>query len=253
MSIGLIGTKIGMTREFMESGQSIPVTVIRVEKGRVLDVISKDKRGYSAVKIGFFKLDWFSVYDFIEYIVENIFLITSESLAQENLQRSFNNVLERELSAYRFINGTLSPITNAQEIEMINTVLNESKTEKLLGANEHLKAAQSKLSDRENPDYRNSIKESISAVESIVKLISEDSKATLGQALKLIGDKVNLHSALKEGFEKLYGWTCDGDGIRHALMEKSDLDFDDAKYMLVSCSAFVHYLIMKAQKSGIKL
>ena len=56
MSIGLIGTKIGMTREFMESGQSVPVTVIRVEKGRVLDVISNEKRGYSAVKLGFFKL-----------------------------------------------------------------------------------------------------------------------------------------------------------------------------------------------------
>ena len=56
MSIGLIGTKIGMTREFMESGQSVPVTVIKVEKGRVLDVITKEKRGYSAVKVGFFKL-----------------------------------------------------------------------------------------------------------------------------------------------------------------------------------------------------
>ena len=56
MSIGLIGTKIGMTREFMESGQSVPVTVIRVEKGRVLDVISEEKRGYNAVKLGFFKL-----------------------------------------------------------------------------------------------------------------------------------------------------------------------------------------------------
>tara|TARA_B000000557_G_scaffold250442_1_gene236781 strand:- start:114 stop:818 length:705 start_codon:yes stop_codon:yes gene_type:complete len=56
MSIGLIGTKIGMTREFMESGQSVPVTVIKIEKGRVLDVINKDKRGYSAIKVGFFKL-----------------------------------------------------------------------------------------------------------------------------------------------------------------------------------------------------
>ena len=56
MSIGLIGTKIGMTREFVETGQAIPVTVIKVEKGRVLDVISKEKRGYNAVKIGFFKL-----------------------------------------------------------------------------------------------------------------------------------------------------------------------------------------------------
>ena len=56
MSLGLIGTKIGMTREFMKSGQSIPVTVIKVEKGRVLDVISSEKRGYNAIKVGFFKL-----------------------------------------------------------------------------------------------------------------------------------------------------------------------------------------------------
>ena len=45
-----------MTREFLKSGQSVPVTVIKVEKGRVLDVITKEKRGYSAVKLGFFKL-----------------------------------------------------------------------------------------------------------------------------------------------------------------------------------------------------
>ena len=56
MSIGLIGTKLGMTREFMETGQSVPVTVIKIEKGRVLDVITKEKRGYNAVKVGFFKI-----------------------------------------------------------------------------------------------------------------------------------------------------------------------------------------------------
>ena len=56
MSIGLIGTKVGMTREFMKSGQSVPVTVIKVEKGRVLDVIKKENRGYNAIKVGFFKL-----------------------------------------------------------------------------------------------------------------------------------------------------------------------------------------------------
>ena len=56
MSIGLIGTKLGMTREFMSSGQSVPVTVIKVEKGRVLDIISKEKRGYNAIKVGFYKI-----------------------------------------------------------------------------------------------------------------------------------------------------------------------------------------------------
>jgi large subunit ribosomal protein L3 len=56
MTLGLLGTKIGMTREFLTNGQSVPVTVIKVEKGRVLDVITKDTRGYSAVKVGFFPI-----------------------------------------------------------------------------------------------------------------------------------------------------------------------------------------------------
>ena len=45
-----------MTREFIQSGQSIPVTVIKIEKGRVIDVIEKEKRGYSAIKVGYFKV-----------------------------------------------------------------------------------------------------------------------------------------------------------------------------------------------------
>ena len=56
MTLGLLGTKIGMTREFLINGQSVPVTVIKVEKGRILDVITKETRGYSAVKVGFFSI-----------------------------------------------------------------------------------------------------------------------------------------------------------------------------------------------------
>jgi|TARA_Y100001970_G_C14129617_1_gene800922 large subunit ribosomal protein L3 len=56
MTLGLLGTKLGMTREFLKTGQSVPVTVIKIEKARVLDVITKEKRGYSALKVGFFKI-----------------------------------------------------------------------------------------------------------------------------------------------------------------------------------------------------
>ena len=56
MNLGLIGTKLGMTREFLKTGQSVPVTVIKIEKGRVLDIINKDKRGYNAIKVGFYKI-----------------------------------------------------------------------------------------------------------------------------------------------------------------------------------------------------
>ena len=54
--IGLIGKKIGMTREFYKTGLSVPVTVLFVEKGRILDVITREKRGYDAVRVGFGKI-----------------------------------------------------------------------------------------------------------------------------------------------------------------------------------------------------
>ena len=55
MTLGLIGKKMGMTREFFNSGISIPVTVIKIEKGRIIDIYTKEKNGYSAVKLGFIK------------------------------------------------------------------------------------------------------------------------------------------------------------------------------------------------------
>ena len=54
--IGLIGKKIGMTREFYKSGQSIPVTVLKIEKGRVINVINSEQRGYNAIQLGFGKI-----------------------------------------------------------------------------------------------------------------------------------------------------------------------------------------------------
>jgi len=56
MSVALIGKKIGMTREFFDSGVSVPVTVLSIEKGRILDVITKEKRGYNAIQVGFGKI-----------------------------------------------------------------------------------------------------------------------------------------------------------------------------------------------------
>ena len=74
-----------------------------------------------------------------------------------------------------------------------------------------------------------------------------DSRARLEDA------GVELHPALKEGFSRLYGWTGADDGIRHAMMDKSTVDQDDSRYILVTCSAFVNYLLAEADKARIKL
>ena len=143
----------------------------------------------------------------------------------------------------------IAQITSEEDISEIEEALQVS----LKPVKTHLKTALDLFANRKSPDYRNSIKESISAVESICKLIAGKDKATLGNTLKVIDMKVELHPALKKAFESLYGYTSDADGIRHALMDKSNLDFEDAKFMLVSCSAFINYLVVKSSKAGIKL
>jgi len=183
----------------------------------------------------FFKCEWIKVYDIVEFIIQY-----SES---DDFNLIVNYILEKHLSGFRVISGILAPISTEQEIETIETAQNVNNLVK-----NHLDAALKLLSDKENPDYRNSIKESISAVEALAKIISGDPKATLGTALKSIekaGD-IQIHDALKNGFLSLYGWTSDDEGIRHSLMDEPKLSQEDAIYMLVTCSAFINYLFVKS-------
>ncbi|MBI5894266.1 MAG: hypothetical protein HZB79_11620 [Deltaproteobacteria bacterium] len=198
----------------------------------------------------FFNAEWFEVYDFIEF-VSNI-AYPNLSLDTKKFKQFCNTMMEREISGYRFVGDLITQITNENELKEIEEALENSRKTKLSGVNAHLESALSKLSDRKNPDYRNSVKESISAVESISQIITGNSKATLGEALKTIDKDVEIHGALKKGFDAIYGYTSDEGGIRHAMLEESKVDFEDAKYMFVSCSAFINYLIIKSSKAGIK-
>ncbi len=158
------------------------------------------------------------------------------------LNQFVNRVLEDELSAYRFVNNIFTEFTDKQEIEMLENALTDKDFPNVKA---HLQRALELLSDRKNPDYRNSIKESISAVESIAKEIAQKPKAELGEALKEIERKGKLHGAMKNAFLNLYGYTSDANGIRHALMEEPNLTADDAKFFLLTCTSFTNYLKAK--------
>jgi hypothetical protein len=195
----------------------------------------------------FFKAEWFQVYDFLEFVAESL----------DERQKPFctfcNRVLERELAGYRFSGSNIVPISDPRDLAAIEHAIDAARKTKLTGVRVHLEEAAAKLADRKQPDYRNSIKESISAIESLARVIADDPQAELGQALKVIEAKLGLHPALKKSFSSLYGYTSDEGGIRHALMDEGKCDQDDAKYMLVSCSAFVGYLVAKAVKAGVAL
>lgn len=198
-----------------------------------------------AIRSRFFGATWNEVYDFVEFLAGRF--VSARTI--DDYINEVNIILEREMSGYRLVDGLITRITSDTEINEIEQATHNGVTL----VEQHLRTALAHMSDRTAPDYRNSIKESISAVETMTKLISGDKQPTLGPALDYIGKLINLHPDLKEGFQKLYRYTSDSDGIRHSLMREPDLSFDDAKFMLVACSAFVNYLLAKATKAGITI
>lgn len=205
----------------------------------------------------FFSLKWYQAYDFLEFLIKNhrescrISGMVIHPIENDELMVAANVILEEELSGYRFVAGVLSPITTPVEVEAIEAAAGAAASKGLHGAHEHLTTALRLLGKKPKPDYRNSIKESISAVESVAKLIAGEGVSGLDKALTKLSDAAGIHGALKSGFLKLYGYSSDEDGVRHAILEESTVGFIEAKYMLVVCSAFVGYLISKADAAGL--
>jgi hypothetical protein len=189
---------------------------------------------------------WFQVYDLIEYLVG---LETGTDWDQE-LAGIYNLHLERNLAGYRIIENRVVPIDSETDLVAIQDGLDAATP--IAGARHHLANALALLSDREHPDYANSVKESISAVESVCTVIT--GKDTLGVALKYLkANGVAIHPALENAWSRMYGYTSDADGVRHAAVTAPEIDQAIAKYFLVACSAFINLLLTKAAKAGIEL
>jgi hypothetical protein len=196
----------------------------------------------------FFRGSWADIYDLVEFIAGK------SNQFQERFIKECNTILERESSGYRILSGLVTPITNSDELTALKKAIDStSAVPTLMGINTHLVEALKKLSARTNRDYRNSIKESISAIEGICCILAETSDDALGKALLILKEKLGLHAALVNSFRSVYGYTSDDDGIRHFLMDESTCDIEDAVYMLVTCSAFVNYLLAKAGKAGLSV
>lgn len=182
----------------------------------------------------FFNCEWYEVYDFIQFVAGNF----GGRQFHKGFTKLCNKILEREMSAYRFVGGIISQITEQVEVTEIEQAIVDSASP----IRTHLKRSLELLSDRESPDYRNSIKESISSVESLVLLTTGSDKSSLGQLLGKLETDISLHPALKNAFSNLYGYTSDENGIRHAITESENTDFNDAKFMLVVCCAFINFV-----------
>lgn len=204
-----------------------------------------NNRGYQTLRDHFFRGEWWEVYDFIEFVLKTV-----PEEWRTNLRNFVNKFLEEENADCRIIEDEIVAITDAHEIETVESALDAG----LSSIQRHLKRSLELLSDRKQPDYRNSIKEAISAVEAVCQTVSGKRKATLPDCLKALKDRKPMHPAFEQALIKHYGYTSDEGGIRHALSEESaSPSYADAKFMVVSSSAFINYVLTKASELGIKV
>ena len=177
---------------------------------------------------------WYEIYDLCEVV------IMLEG-GNPGICNDLNDVLQKEMSGYRVVNQMIVPLVNDVEIDAVDSAMTLEGP--FAPVARHLATALSFLSDRSNPNHRNSIKESISAVEAMSQILG-GTPSELGKALKAVESRgIVINGAVKSAFKSLYGFTSDEAGIRHALTEDSlGVDADDAKFMLVACSAFINLL-----------
>ena len=173
----------------------------------------------------------------------NYFDSYKNTYREPSIFEKINKTFQKEYVGYRFVDSLIVPITDPYELSAIK----ETLTNPYASVREHISKANKLLADRETPDYENSIKESISAVEAICEILSglKGKEATLGNTIKKLEDNgVKIHGSLKSAFKSLYGYASDANGIRHAGdIGGPSATFEEAKFMLVSCCAFINYLI----------
>lgn len=195
---------------------------------------------YEKIKLKFLSLESDKIYDFME-----AFLMYFVSEKDKNkIITELNRTFKQKHYPYRIISDRVTPIITIIEIKEIEKALNIP--DRYQPVREHLSKALDKWADIKTPDYENSIKESICAVESLVEIL-QGKKGTLGDLI----ENLNIHPAMKKGFKKLYGWSSDDSGIRHGEYGESfPCGEGEARYMLMTCSAFINYVIAKCEKTS---
>ena len=141
---------------------------------------------------------------------------------------------------------TILPAVTPQEGEILMGAIKELREAGLQGAEVHLRTAGELIGQG---DWPGAVRESINAVESVARQLDPDASKELEPALASLERKGRLHPAMKQAFSRLYGYTSDEEGIRHALLTNatSPTGLDEAVFMLGACASFASYLWRRHQ------
>jgi hypothetical protein len=201
--------------------------------GRFVDDVGRDRDSLvKALRPMFERGRYHEVLGLVEWLARH-----SED---PTLATSFARLMEQERCAYRLLEGSVVPISSEEEGQAVYAALDAMSRPGLGGARAHLLKAGSSLTAG---GYADSVRESIHAVESVARSLTGE--ASLQKALTEIIKNHPMHPALRSGFNNIYGYTNDANGIRHPMIgdEAAMVGEAEAIFMFSSCAAFVTYLV----------
>jgi hypothetical protein len=187
------------------------------------------------------ELAWYDFYKFVETLPP----VAAQNGDSQAVVKALNESLEQEGSPFRFVGGELAPITEEQELAEVRAAI--AAAGRFALAREHIAQAVSHLSARPEPAYRDCIKETFSAVESVLYVIAGE-KMKFPAAIKAFEQRHGeIHGALSTMLEKLHGYASDEEGVRHGAASVRVVGEAEARLMLVTCSAVMNFLIRKSE------
>ena len=180
--------------------------------------------------------------------------IANDALGKVEFAHTISSLFDNHSAAYR-LDTTRDPIqffprSSEEQGEAVKQAAEMIHRAGMDGASTHLRNATININSGQ---YSNAVRDSIHAVESVACMIDPRANKTLGAALDSLEREGLLdHPGLKQGFKKLYGYTSDEQGIRHALLDQDspNVGLDEAVFMFGACASFAAFLVSKHQKAS---
>ncbi|MBN2185945.1 MAG: hypothetical protein JW732_00615 [Dehalococcoidia bacterium] len=186
---------------------------------------------------------WWQFYDICEVLWQGL----EYKRDRDNLSTEINTLLREERLGFDLRDGKVEKIGSA----FIDTRAKEAryllKEPEFEGADKHFEKALKALNTRPNPDVENCVKDAISAIESVGRIIVDDDKALLSKIIKDMANNGLIPKPLDEAIQKIYAYRGDQPGVAHGLVGTSKVTIDEAEFVLAISAATIIYLVKKRQ------
>jgi len=215
--------------------------VLRIQWDRRVD---NEDRASVAIERLIMECIWWQFYD----ICEVIWLFENYKRLKGNLSTHINSLFRDEQLGFEMRDGKIEKVGSGFIDAKIGEARYLLKEPEFKGADEQFEKAIKHLNVRPNPDVENCVKDAISAVESVGRIIVNDDKALLSNIIKDMTKKEIIPKPLDQTIQKIYAYRGDQPGVAHGLVGTSKVTTDEAEFVLAMSAAMIIYLVKKRGK-----